>query len=113
VMHTQLARIVHPEKRELQYLFRDIVSAMGTLTYTGVSPDDITVLLTGLKQNGSSVQLLTQTGPAGQWRVMGSGVVATATYDGVSVLTVQILSKPFFIPEAMIDAGIKKALGRG
>lgn len=85
---------------------------MTTFTYTQVSPEMIGNMLVELKQTGNSVQQLSTAGPSGQWRIMGNGIIAMATYDGSNVLTVEILSKPFFIPESLIDVGIKKSLGR-
>jgi hypothetical protein len=98
----------------MQYgiLWYSFSQTMTTFTYESVTPANIGALLIDLKQTGSSVQQLTSSGSAGSWRVMGNGVIANAVYDGVSLLTVEILSKPFFILDSMINAGILKALGR-
>lgn len=79
------------------------------MIYTQVSPDQIVSMTASLKSGGAMV-----TNPStNRWTIVGNGVTANAEYHPSSQkLTVNVTSKPFFLPESFINTGILKALGR-
>jgi hypothetical protein len=82
---------------------------MTSFKYESVTPDAIQTLVQELRAAGSMVTNPTTNG----WEIKGHGVMAQATYDPTTaILQVDIISKPFFVPDSFINTGILKALGR-
>ena len=71
------------------------------------TPAQLALLETKLQANGET---LTTNAP-NKYTITGHHVNATANYDPASqVLTVTIVSKPFYIREDQIQQGLQKAL---
>jgi hypothetical protein len=79
---------------------------METFTLT-VTPAQLALLETKLQANGET---LTTNAP-NKYTITGHHVNATAVYDPPSqVLTVTIVSKPFYISDNQIQQGLQKAV---
>jgi hypothetical protein len=82
---------------------------MTSFKYASVTPETIQNLVQELRTAGSVVTNPTTNG----WEIKGHGVMAQATYDPTAqTLQVDIIAKPFFVPDSFINTGILKALGR-
>jgi hypothetical protein len=79
------------------------------ITIPNVTPAQIAALLAELKADHDAITTVTPN----EYGVEGHGVGVTASYaPDTSVLTVQIVHKPWLIPEGMIHDQIVKALGQ-
>ena len=76
------------------------------IVITPVTQAQITAMAAELTAGGSVV---TESSP-GLWTIEGHGIGAMAAFDG-STLTVNVVHKPFYVPESSIESGLRKALG--
>ena len=77
---------------------------MTDLTFTA-SPQKVADLLNELRAGGTTVTQHSAT----EFGIEGHGIKAEAKYAD-PILTVVVLSKPFYVSAAMISSGISKAL---
>lgn len=79
------------------------------MTYESVTPDQVSTLVSELEKSGQRVTMPVPN----SYVIEGHGIKVQAVYTPASnALAVSVLSKPFFISESFINAGILKALGR-
>jgi hypothetical protein len=82
---------------------------MTTFTVTPCTQDQLQKLIVELLANQTNVTKASFTVP-NSYNIVGHGIAATAILTE-DTLTVNILHKPFYIPESMIEDSIRKALG--
>jgi len=84
-----------------------ISSMASTFALQSVSPAQLVALQAELRANGGMVTTLSPN----QYQIVGHGVTADAAYDpATKVLTVTVVSKPFYVSIEEIETGLQKAL---
>ena len=78
-----------------------------TFTVNSVTIPEVVKLIARLQKGGADVVAL----HPDQWQVSGHGITATAKYvPETLILTVEVESKPWYVPMAVIQSKVKAAL---